>query len=1598
MTTHGSYNIQEFALKAHEEAKRLEAQVDLFWKREAVLLESIGFSDMRLVADIGCASGYYLSLLKKKFPDLSVHGVEIAPLLADAARKRLQSENIEGCEIAEKSAYETGLENDRYDAVVMRLLLEHLEEPDKALAEARRILKPGGLLVLIDNDFAYHERTLPDIPELDLLYEAYCQARRSEGGNPTIGRELPIHLENAGYSISSFEILTAHSALTGDAAFLKAEGSGIPLRLVETGFLAREVLDRLVEKWGGMILSRNHVIYRQLFVACGRKTDENERLENSANARHLPADRTVLQGGDFQKVFLQALGNALSLDSDDLETGKSAFDYGLDSLGAMEVRNAVSSALGLDISISDILSGRPLSVTIAKYRDDSGPTGPVDAPAISPSPQAIEKREPAPGGPYPLSEGQKALYLLHHLLPDIPAYNVAVVGRVVSDLDTDRLRQCLALLEERHSALRSLYAWHGPEPEQRTNERHRPCFETIDASGWSEEDLQRKVHERYAEPFDLEKGPVMRVTLYEASPINRVLLLVVHHIALDGWSLRLLLEELGVLYEAETEGRAPALPAVKYEYSDFVEWQRQLVAGQEGKRQLEYWRNHLLPEPPPLELPADQPRSTGFRHIGASWPFRIESDLYRRVRQTASNGGFTLFSVALSAYQLLLMDLSGQNDIVVGTPAAGRTNADFDRVSGYFMNSVAIRVTLQNDPLVSECLTETRESLLGALENQDYPFPSLVKMLNLRRYADRSPAFQAFFVLNNRNSVGPAVPLILAKQPEFSESATIGPLRLEPYPMKQQEGQFDLTLEFVDTGRTLEGVLKYYTDLFEESTVRKMCEQYVHILERIADNPHSTLSDIGLKISGKDTVSPTDAGISSAQLSAEKQTGRIAIASTFAAEPLESPLSFWMQELGMPFRIEIAPYNQIFQQLLDPQSLFLSEKEGVNIVLIRFEDWLNGETGRSDTPKPDRDESSQHIERTADELVQALRFAVKNSTLPIFVFLCPASAATLQNADQASLFKNLKERLDSEIQGIVGGHFIRPSKFSAIYPIREYDNPLADHSAIPYTPESFVSFATAITRSIHATLSEPYKVVVLDCDGTLWKGVVGEDGVDGLQIGPPHQALQNFFVSLHDTGMLLCLCSKNNADDVFKVFTQRQEMSLKQEHLASYRINWEPKSENIRSLAKEMNLNLDSFIFLDDNPIECADVRSNCPEVTVLELPQNLEEIPRFLDHVWVFDRWNVTEEDKNRTRSYQEKKDRDQLRKESLTLQEFLTGLEIRAHISPIAISQIARASQLTLRTNQFNTTTIRRSENDLQALLDSPDHDILVVEVQDRFGNYGIVGLIVFQAEGESLKTDTFLLSCRALGRGVEHQMLAKLGRVALERGKQQVEVLFRPTRKNQPALKFLEQTRGRIQKAENDELRYSYPASCAAEILFAPEDRKPSDANDQREEKNGSELLVSSGKKTLWIEPRSLQRIATDLSLPGRILEMIRSRESKTRQFLEHRIAPYVPPRTETERIFAAVWREVLQIEQVGVEDNFFDLGGHSILIPEIIEMLHKAHGLSISMIDMFQYPTISAVAAIVDHKPSTATPSDENFQNRADKRRAALQRKKERRGEP
>jgi FkbH-like protein len=657
----------------------------------------------------------------------------------------------------------------------------------------------------------------------------------------------------------------------------------------------------------------------------------------------------------------------------------------------------------------------------------------------------------------------------------------------------------------------------------------------------------------------------------------------------------------------------------------------------------------------------------------------------------------------------------------------------------------------------------------------------------------------------------------------------------------------------------------------------------------------------------------------------------IVISATFTADAIEQTLSFWMRELGFDYRIRMAPYNQVFQLLLDPAGALAANRDGVNVVLVRFEDWAHAQEGA--TPDLAR------LEADVQHFAASLKTAAQSFAAPLLVCICPASPGFA--VDFQSRMEGFVTAALADLTTI---HLVTPREVDALYPVAQTHDPLGEKLGhIPYNQAYFVALGTIVARKIHALRTPPFKVVALDCDDTLWRGICGEDGPQGVVVDPPRRALQEFMLAQHAQGTLLTLCSKNNVEDVLDTFRLHPEMALRMEHFAAWRINWSSKPANLAALSEELELDLDSFILVDDNPRECREVEAAYPQVLSLTLPPHDEEIPEFLRHVWAFDRVRVTEEDRARPAMYAQEIERQRAEKQAASLEDFLRNLQLEVRIAPMSPKDLARVAQLTQRTNQMNFTTVRRSESDIQALLESGKAECLTVHVSDRFGSYGLAGAVIFRAGVDAISIDTFLLSCRALGRGVEHRMLAELGRIAQQRGLIAVEARYVRSQRNRPALLFLESVGLPFQSVRGEALLFRFPAEFAAEIRYQPGYARPVArpvappvVADGAQDSGASRPAVPYAR--ISSELRTVEQIVL------RMEQMEQSMTEGTRP-LEH--APPEPPRSDLERQLCRIWSGMLNVQPVGIYDNFFDLGGHSLLAVQLLSRLKEELGIELSL---------------------------------------------------
>jgi amino acid adenylation domain-containing protein len=434
----------------------------------------------------------------------------------------------------------------------------------------------------------------------------------------------------------------------------------------------------------------------------------------------------------------------------------------------------------------------------------------------------------------PLSFAQQRMWLVDHMFPGRSMYNIPVGYRLTGPLDVPTLQRSLNKVVERHEALRTTFSFADGQPVQMISPRLTLTVPAIDLRGFAAEEREpeamRLAIEEAEAPFDLAAGPLLRARLLKLADEHHILLLTMHHIVSDGWSMAVLFRDLSELYAANREGRPHRLPELPIQYADYALWQREWLQGDVLDEQLAYWRQQLGDGVPALELPADRPRPPERTFRGRAQGMALSEECAAALNELSLQKGATLFMTLLAAFKVLLYRYTGQRDVVVGTPIANRNRSEIEQLIGFFVNMLVLRTDLSGNPSFVELLARVREVCLGAYQHQDLPYEKLVEELHPSRDLSRNPLSQVGFVLQNT----PQLALDLQG------------LTVAPYQQNSMTVRSDVECFLWSEGARLVGALVYNVDLFDAGTITRMVGHYETLLQAIAANPQQRIAKLPL--------------------------------------------------------------------------------------------------------------------------------------------------------------------------------------------------------------------------------------------------------------------------------------------------------------------------------------------------------------------------------------------------------------------------------------------------------------------------------------------------------------------------------------------------------------------------------------------------------------------------------------------------------------------------------------------------------------------------------------------------------------------------------
>ncbi|WP_181197841.1 thioester reductase domain-containing protein [Enhygromyxa salina] len=1007
-------------------------------------------------------------------------------------------------------------------------------------------------------------------------------------------------------------------------------------------------------------------------------------------------------------------------------------------------------------------------------------------------------------------------------------------------------------------------------------------------------------------PFALETAPLWRFELLEPPGVDPVLCVVAHHLVSDHASFRTLIVEL----EAELGGAA--MPPGSPDDSALV---RLATQGDRGETRPETHAAESFTGIEPLSFTALTGRSPDPGHEAASLFVELDAATHAGIDALARSLGLLPAALGFAVLQLLLHRICGVQRFVVGVPVDQRIALGTPDAVGYFGVPAPVACEVQ--------ASDTPRVLARRVQGQ------------LRRVMD-APGLPASLSASLERALGrcPGVPLLQVLfnvLPAGEAGRGRGPT-LQRLPLGPVSMGVDLSLALIrgPQGGALE--LHHRVEVLDRAAARQLVDAYIELLSTLARDIDTPLSHHEWPSS----CPPAPA------------RRRIALAATFTAESMIPIIIGWGRLFECPFVVEPEPYAQVIGPLLDPASALRSEDVAARVLLVRLVDVF-----RARLASPSLDD---YRDWCAD-LLDAVREAA-SAGLTI-IGLLPS--------DGSDELLALERELGEGLAAIPNVRLLGPEAMFANLEVDSVFDPQADALAhVPFTAPASAAFATAIVRELWRYDRQPLKLVAVDADNTLWAGVVGEDGpagVDPAPFAPLHARLRR----CRAAGVLLAIVS-NNDPDLVRAALERADLPDAEEFVA-IEGGWDSKAVRVINLGERLSLGVDSFCFLDDNEVEVAAMRDACPEVLafVVPKPSGGRADAGFIQRLWALDVDARTEADRERPRRVAEELARRSSRRPGQAHLDFVRSLELVV-VPRSPERHLERAAQLSARTNQFNLRKRPRSADELADELAEQDVRASVFEVHDRFGDYGIVGLVVARLRGLELVVETLLLSCRVLGRGVELELLRWLAEEAEELGAEAVRLLAEPSPRNTPARRFVR----RIGDASSGELVEGSGGALELRVAIAglralglPELLERVDTP-----------RVDSNTRRLDIDRRlEAQRLAW-------IARELDSGEAVLRAFGVRWLRPGAEAPVEggagkaalADKI-AARMAALLHLPEFDPDAEFLMAGASSLTAVELLADLRRELGLGLTLDDLVVAPTARALAGVAAGTRASSSPARE-----------------------
>jgi len=917
------------------------------------------------------------------------------------------------------------------------------------------------------------------------------------------------------------------------------------------------------------------------------------------------------------------------------------------------------------------------------------------------------------------------------------------------------------------------------------------------------------------------------------------------------------------------------------------------------KRAQEYWTNSSLISHVP---------STDFYGIAARRNiYSLNSELIDIAEKYATENELSLSTIIEGAYYLSIASALSKDAFNAGIMYMDRYSKDYESLPGCYAEVLPISIDTGSAQTFTEFCEHISDAHFAAYRHSVLPYRDILQCVRQGNTLNM-PITNLYEYVYSYQVAGSTAQSDYSIKWLFNGCSEV-PLKLSVTP---SVAGFEIILD---------RQISFHNDELADIIFRNI----EHILQNLGTT--DTLEQLTARLDRFDTQPLTCESV------------RLNIAASFTAEPIEGFLSQWAHMREKTLDVQFAPYNQIPQMLLNRSSLLYTQNANYNIILFRAIDAVRHTA-------PINENTATLIADAYQELLSALQAYPADAPLCLVSSFNPDS---YESADMETTITKYTNDIKNLCESRSNLLYLPVDDLCERYAVAEKNDAIADREGhIPYTNEYFAAIATHLWRKLEALAHKKhYKVLVVDCDNTLWGGVCGEVGTSGVSISGGYAWLQRFLVEKRNEGYLLAIASKNNLDDVKKVFSEHPDMILTENDISAWKVSWGSKAEAVRAIAAELNLGIDSFVFLDDSPVECSAMIAENPSVFTVQIPSNDILIPQLVGNLWCLDTGKATQEDRMRTDMYRAEREREQTKVEGESIDAYLSRLGIRMYMYPSIKSEIERIAQMTQRTNQFNMNGIRYTKSDIASILSDSSYECYSIRVEDKFGSYGLVGAVILNVKIEMLKT--FVLSCRVLGRGIEHAVFAVLKNAV--RHADQLTAHIIKTERNEPFLRFIGHYLVDGITADSTSITLDQADTPAyVEVIHA--------APEVREIPTGTQSAAYIAKHSPTL--KMVERFAWN-TLSNHPEHMDTAKESLASTLCNNNQTTVTTASTGLVDVVRHICADILQVKDVDQTDNFFALGGDSLKAVAMVSRIEREVGVHVSIADLFQHPTPELMAA-------------------------------------